>query len=103
MSQSALFNVPAADRAAAPTALFRILPWIFVCLGCLAPLVLVIAATLGSDSAAVRAQMIVQGAEMLALSLMFTVVLSLLYALGEREAAFVTASGPKTLHGITTA
>ena len=103
MSQSTLFNATAGDRAAIPAALFRILPWVFVCLGCLAPLVLVLAAALGSDSAAVRAQMIVQGSEMLAISLMLTVVLSLLYALGEREAAFVTAGAPKTLNGITTA
>jgi len=103
MSQIALSNTYAGQSAAAPTGFFRILPWVFVCLGVLAPLVLVVAAAMGSDASAVRAQMIVHGAAMLTLALTFTTILSLLYALGAREAALVTAPGPRTFHGITTA
>jgi len=103
MSQLALSHASTRERAAAPDGLLRTLPWVFVCLGVLAPLVLVVAAAMGSDSSAVRAQMIVHGGEMLALALLFTVILGLLYALGEREAALVTDPGPRTLHGITTA
>jgi len=103
MSQIALSKTPAGERADAPAGFFRTLPWLFACLGVLAPLLLVIAAAVGSDSSAVRAQMIVHGGEMLALALLFTVVLSLLYALAAREAALVTAPGPRSVHGITTA
>ena len=95
MSQLTLSTAPAGERAAAPAGYFRILPWMFVSLGVLAPLVLVVAAALGSDASAVRAQMIVQGCELLAVALTFTVVLSLLYALGMREAALVTAVSPR--------
>jgi Ni/Fe-hydrogenase subunit HybB-like protein len=97
MSQLTLSTASAGERAGAPSGFFRTLPWIFVSLGVLAPLVLVATAALGSDVSAIRAQMIVQGSELLAVALLSTAVLGLLYALGEREAAFVTASSPHAL------
>jgi hypothetical protein len=103
MSQPTLSHAIAGERAAAPAGLLRFLPWVFVCLGVLAPLVLVIAAAMGSDSSADRAQMIVHGVELLTVSLLFTVVLSLIYVMGMREATLITAPRPRTLNGITTA
>ena len=103
MSQFTLYTAPAGDRAAAPAGPFRFLPWVFVCLGVLAPLMLVIAAAMGTESSVIRAQMIVQGGELLAIALLFTIVLSLLYALGVREAVFVTAQTPRALQDISAA
>jgi hypothetical protein len=103
MSQLTLSTATAGERAAAPAGFFRILPWMFISLGMLAPLVLVVAAALGSDASAVRAQMIVQGCELLAIALTFTVVLCLLYALGMREAALVTAVSPRALRDASAA
>ncbi len=91
MSQTVLSNASVGDRAAASADSLRLLPWLFAALGVLAPLALVIDAALGKESALDRAQMIVQGSELLVLSMMFTALLSLLYALGAREAEWVTA------------
>ena len=96
MSQTALSFARTGDRAAAPAVSLRFLPWLFAALGVIAPLALVIAATLGHDSAIERAQMIVQGGELLVMALMFTALLSLLYALGAREAQWVTAPSMAT-------
>ncbi len=89
-------DFPGAGNAA-PAGLLKMLPWIFAGLGVLAPLVLVTAAAMGSDSSAVRAQLIVQGCEMLAVALMATVVLSILYAMGMQEAARIAAPGDSGL------
>lgn len=93
-----------AERPAVATAALRLLPWIFGTLGVLAPLVLVAAAALGSDAAPVRAQMIVQGCELLVTGLVFTVVLGLLYALDLREpvvAPAAAAPAPALAHTST--
>lgn len=100
MSNLALNHNAAAERAASPTGLLPLLPWMFAGLGVLAPLALVIVAALGSDSSLVRAQMIVQGGELLAIALMFTALLGLLYALGVREAALVTAAAPRRVSAL---
>jgi hypothetical protein len=77
--------VPAVLEAATWSPL-ALLPWIFAGLGMLAPLALVAAAALGSADSAVRAQMIVQGCQLLVFALMSTVVLAILYAAGLHEA-----------------
>lgn len=93
MSQKVLSHAGAGDRAIAPAVSLRLVPWLFAALGVIAPLALVIFATFSHDTALERARMIVQGGEMLVMSLMFTALLSLLYALGAREAQWVTAPG----------
>jgi hypothetical protein len=93
MTQHTLSTDFPGEASAARAGRLNLLPWIFAGLGVLAPLVLVTAAALGSDSSAVRAQMIVQGCEMLAVALMATVVLSILYAMGMQEAARITGPG----------
>jgi hypothetical protein len=101
MTQATPNRTPVAHAAAAPAGFLRTLPWIFVCLGVLAPLALVAFAAWGSEVSAVRAQMIVQGSELLAGALLCTVVLSLLYALGAHEAALVTAPERRALPQIS--
>ena len=90
MTQATQSYAPAGERDAAPAVFLRTLPWIFFILSVLAPLALVVAATLSSDAALPRAEMIVQGSQLLAAALLLAAVLSLLYVLGAREAELVT-------------
>lgn len=97
MTQDTLSTDFSRRGEAAPGGFLKMLPWIFACLGVLAPLALVAAAAIGSDESAVRAQMIVQGCQMLSVAMMLAGVLGLLYALGLREAALVTGPVRKDL------
>ncbi len=76
----------------------RIILWVFIALGMIAPLLLVVMASLTSADALVRAQIIVQGTERLALLLIGAGLVSVLYILGVREAELV-AGQPQAAAG----
>lgn len=85
------------DRAPEPLAANRVIHWVFVAVGIVAPLLLVAIVGLTSSDPLERAQLIVQGSERLALLLTGAVLVSVLYILGVREARIVSGE-PETVN-----
>ncbi len=96
MSQTTVSLIPSGNRAAAPVPAIRLIHWVFIAVGMIAPLLLVAGAGLFSGDALERTQIIVQGSERLALLLIGAVLVSVLYHLGVREAQIV-AGEPEAL------
>ena len=89
MSQTTVSLTAPRDRAPELPATNRVIHWVFVAIGVVAPLLLVAIVGLTSGDALERAQLIVQGTERLALLLMGAVLVNVLYMLGVREARLV--------------
>ena len=88
LSPSALREVPAWQMSTGEAVYLLV-----VALGVVAPLLLVLVVSLVASDPVDRAQLIVVGCESLALGLVGTILVSILYVMGANESALLSAPG----------